>query len=165
LRIGNISVAILQYVDDAVLLPRSPEELQHMIHVIAQYCSENRLTLNPREGKTEIVEFLCAPSGMQYTVVSPTKEDEKSTATIHVEKGYQYLGWWIDSHLRLDEHTDKIARLLTGAAARGQHGGHSRRAPDTNNIPAVVIAVLITRAWNIGSPQHPASQQAPKEDE
>jgi len=58
LRIGNISVAILQYVDDAVLLARSPEELQHMIHVIAQYCSDNRLTLNPKEGKTEIEEFL-----------------------------------------------------------------------------------------------------------
>ena len=51
LRIGNISVAILQYVDDAVLLARSPEELQHMIYVIAQYCSENRLTLNPRKGR------------------------------------------------------------------------------------------------------------------
>ena len=55
---------------------------------------------------------------MQYTVAAPTKEDEKSTATIHVKKGYQYLGWWLDSQLRLDEHTDKIARPLTGAAAR-----------------------------------------------
>ena len=49
-------------------------------------------------------------------------------ATIHVKKGYQYLGWWLDSQLRLDEHTDKIARLLTGAAARvvnmgGRPGG------------------------------------------
>ena len=77
-------MAILQYVDDAVLLARSPEELQHMIDVIAQYCSKNRLTLNPKEGKTEIVEFLCAPSGMQYTVAALTKEDDKSTATIRV---------------------------------------------------------------------------------
>ena len=71
---------------------------------------------------------MCASSGMQYTVAAPTKEDEKSTATIHVKKGYQYLGWWLDSQLRLDEHTDKIARLLTGAAARvvnmgGRPGG------------------------------------------
>ena len=93
MRIGNISVAILQNVDDAVLLARSPEELQHMIDVIAQYCSETRLTLNPKEGKTEIVEFLCAPSGMKYTVAAPSKEDEKSTAPIHVKSGYQYLGW------------------------------------------------------------------------
>ena len=121
-------MAILQYVDDAVLLARSPEELQHIIHVIAQYCAENRLTLNPKEGKTEIVEFLCVPSGKQYTVAAPTKEDKKTRATIHIKKGYQYLGWWLDSQLRLDEHTDKIARLLTGAAARvvnmgGRPGG------------------------------------------
>ena len=128
IRIGNVSLAILQYVDDAVLLARSPEELQHMINVIAQYCSENRLTLNPKEGKTEVVEFLCAPSNTRYMVAAPTTDNPHLRAQIHVKKGYQYLGWWLDRQLLLDEHTDKIARLMTGAAARvvnmgGRPGG------------------------------------------
>jgi hypothetical protein len=59
---------------------------------------------------------------MQYTVAAPTKEDEKSTATFHVKKGYQYLGWWLDSQLRLDRHTDKIARLLTAVRVVNMRG-------------------------------------------
>ena len=117
-RIGGTYLALLQYVDDAVLLARSPEELQHMINVIAEYCSENRLTLNPKEGKTEVVEFMCHPSDFTYTVASPKSAGDQSRAQIHVKQGYQYLGWWLDKDLTLQEHTDRICRLLVGAAAR-----------------------------------------------
>jgi hypothetical protein len=39
--VGQTYLGLLQYVDDAVLLANSPEELQHMIDVIAKYCQEN----------------------------------------------------------------------------------------------------------------------------
>ena len=117
-RISKIYLPLLQYVDDAVLLARSPEELQHMINVIAEYCSENRLVLNPNEGKTEVVEFMCEASDFAYTVASPKHAGDMSRARIHVKQGYQYLGWWLDKELTLQEHTDRIGRLLVGAAAR-----------------------------------------------
>ena len=117
-RISKIYLPLLQYVDDAVLLARSPEELQHMINVIAEYCSENRLVLNPNEGKTEVVEFMCEASDFVYTVASPKHAGDMLRARIHVKQGYQYLGWWLDRELTLQEHTERICRLLVGAAAR-----------------------------------------------
>ena len=116
--VGSTYLALLQYVDDAVLLARSPEELQHMINVIAEYCAENRLVLNPKEGKTEVVEFMCEPSGTNYDVASPKSIGDPHRARIHVKQGYQYLGWYLDKELTLQEHTQKLCRLLVGAAAR-----------------------------------------------
>ena len=126
--IGHTYLGLLQYVDDAVLLANSPQELQHMIKVIAQYCFENRLTLNPKAGKTEIVEFLCPPSGTSYSVPLPTRENPASTTDIGVVQGYPYLGWWLDKDLTLDQHTTNICRKVSSATARvtrmgGRPGG------------------------------------------
>ena len=126
--VGNTYLGLLQYVDDAVLLATSPQELQHMIKVIAQYCFENRLTLNPKKGKTEIVEFMCPPSGASYTVPLPTRENPAATAIIGVVDGYPYLGWWLDKYLTLDKHTTDICRKVSSATARvarmgGRPGG------------------------------------------
>ena len=93
LRVGQIHIPLLQFVDDAVLLASSPGELQHMIDVVAAFCAKNRLTLNPLPGKTEVVEFLCPPSNTVYTVRAPTPSNPSARATLRVSEGYQYLGW------------------------------------------------------------------------
>ena len=120
LHIGGINLSVFQYVDDACLLARSPEELQHMINVLAQYCLENRLTLNPKEGKTEVVEFMCAPSGRAYTVPPPPSPTghRRDAAPLHVKQGYQYLGFWLDAGLTFDEQATRVANKLVGGGAR-----------------------------------------------
>ena len=120
LHINGINLSIFQYVDDACLLAESPEELQHMINVLAQYCLENQLTLNPKEGKTEVVEFMCAPSGRAYTVPAPTSPTgcRRDAAHLHVKQGYQYLGFWLDSGLTFDEQATRVANRLVGGGAR-----------------------------------------------
>jgi hypothetical protein len=105
-------------VDDAVLLANSPEELQHMIDVIAKYCQENRWTLNPKTGKTEVVKFLTPPSGFTYSVSAPTRDNIKNRACIGVVQGYPYLGWWLDNALTLDDHTTQVAQKIAAASAR-----------------------------------------------
>ena len=100
--VGQTYLGLLQYVDDAVLLANSPEELQHMIDVIAKYCRENRWTLNPKTGKTEVVEFLTPPSGFTYSVSAPTRDNVKNRAGIGVVQGYPYLCWWLDNALNLE---------------------------------------------------------------
>ena len=62
-------------------------------------------------------------------------------------------------------HRQNSTSTHRSSSESGQHGGQARRAPGSNNISAVVIAGLITHAWISGPPQHPASRQAPKENE
>ncbi len=38
----TVWLALLQYVDDVALFASSPQELQHLITVIARYCANNR---------------------------------------------------------------------------------------------------------------------------
>ena len=128
--IGENYLGLLQYVDDAVLLARSPAELQHMIKIIAQYCHENRLKLNPKRGKTEVVEFMCPPSGVDYKVSAPTFNAPNAVAPIGVVEGYPYLGWHLDKWLTLDQHTKHIAHSVTAATARVvQMGGRPAGLP------------------------------------
>ena len=126
--ICTVYLALLQFVDDSALLATSPEELQHMIDVIAEYCALYRLSLNPKPGKTEVVEFMCEPSGFQYTVSTPTMADSGARTKLRVSEGYRYLGWWLDKWLTfkrlvaetmssVDTETEKIA------AMGGQPGG------------------------------------------
>ena len=89
---------------------------------------------------------------MQYAVAAPTKEDEKSTASIHVKKGYQYLDWWLDSQMRLDEHTDKIARLLTGASLRVVNIKGSPGGLPVRTIFQLCSSLALSHS---GPPQHP----------
>ena len=101
-----------------------------MINVIAQYCLENRLTLNPKEGKTEVVEFMCEPSRYTYTVPPPPMRSGGRGAPthLHVKQGYQYLGFWLDAGLTFDEQATRVANKLIGGSARvvamgGRPGG------------------------------------------
>ena len=128
--VGQTYLGLLQYVDDAVLLANSPEELQHMIDVIAKYCQENRWTLNPKTGKTEVVEFLTPPSGFTYSISAPTSDNIKNRACIGVVQGYPYLGWWLDNALTLDYHTTQMAQKIAAASARvGRMGGRPGGLP------------------------------------
>lgn len=69
-----------------------------MITVIANYYRINRLTLNPKKGKTEIVEFMFTPSGpsKEYKVSAPTRDNHLAPAAIGVVEGYPYLEWWLE---------------------------------------------------------------------
>ena len=128
--VGQTYLGLLQYVDDAVLLANSPEELQHMINVLAKYCHENRLTLNPKTGKTEVVEFLTPPSGYQYSVMAPTKDNPHIKANIGVVEVYPYLGWSLDKQLTLDAHTERTSQSIVAATARvGRMGGRPGGLP------------------------------------
>jgi hypothetical protein len=124
----KVYLALLQFVDDSVLLAASPQELQHMIDVIAEYCAMYRLSVNPRPGKTEVVEFMCEASGFEYTIATPTASDPRHRTSLRISPGYRYLGSWIDKWLTfkrmvaemmssVSSETDKVA------AMGGQPGG------------------------------------------
>ena len=97
---------------------------------VAKYCRENRWTLNPKTGKTEVVEFLTPPSGFTYSVSAPTRDNIKNRACIGVVQGYPYLGWWLDNALTLDDHTTQMAQKIAAASARvGRMGGRPGGLP------------------------------------
>ena len=126
--IHKVYLALLQFVDDSCLLATSPEELQHMINVIAEYCAIYRLSLNPRPGKTEVVEFMCEPSGYQYSVPSPSSENPSLRTNLRISLGYRYLGAWIDQWLTLKRMVAEILSSISSetdkvAAMGGQPGG------------------------------------------
>jgi hypothetical protein len=126
--IHAVYLALLQFVDDSALVATSPEELQHMIDVIAEYCSIYRLSLNPRPGKTEVVEFMCEPSGYQYSVPTPTLGQPQGRTNLRISLGYRYLGAWIDKWLTLKRMVaEMLSSISTGtdkvAAMGGQPGG------------------------------------------
>jgi hypothetical protein len=99
-----------------------------MIDVITEYCAIYRLSLNPRPGKTEVVEFMCEDSGYDYTVATPTAAEPHHRTSLRLSQGYRYLGSWIDKWLTfkrmvaemlssMSSETDKVA------AMGGQPGG------------------------------------------
>jgi hypothetical protein len=111
-------LALLQFVDDAALLATSPQELQHMITVIARYCAKNLLLLNAKPGKTEVVEFMCPPTGYTYEVPSPTADSPGATTALSVSLTYPYLGWCMDVCLTMDAHTTKVANAVVAATEK-----------------------------------------------
>ena len=99
-----------------------------MIDVIAEYCAIYRLSLNPRPGKTEVVEFMCEPSTFRYTVLTPTDEDAHHRAVIRISPGYRYLGSWIDKWLTFKRMVAEMMSAVSDetekvAAMGGQPGG------------------------------------------
>jgi len=122
--ISTVYLALLQFVDDSALLATSPAELQFMIDRIAEYCAINRLSLNPKPGKTEVVEFMCEPSSFQYTVSTPTAADAGHRTKLRVSQGYRYLGWWLDKWLTLRQHVSAtVAHVRAETAKVADMGG------------------------------------------
>ena len=62
-RLGNEFLSALLYADDIVLTARSPEKLQGMINVVAEFCSKWRLSLNTQKSKV----FVVKPNGEKGT--------------------------------------------------------------------------------------------------
>jgi len=130
--IKTVWLALLQFVDDAVLLASCALELQHMITVIARYCAINRLLLNAKPGKTEVIEFMSPPTGFGYKVLSPTKDDPLATAPVRVTTAYPYLGWLLDTWLTLDKHTARVAASIMSASSKVvSMGGYPGALPIT----------------------------------
>ena len=46
---SKVTVRVLAYVDDLVLVAESQDDLQEMLHVVEQWCHKNRLTLNVKK--------------------------------------------------------------------------------------------------------------------
>ena len=53
-------IGTIFYVDDAVLIARSPEELQRMLNVCQEWAERNRMSINVN--KTKVVVFLEDPA-------------------------------------------------------------------------------------------------------
>ena len=122
--ISDVYLGLLQFVDDSALLATSPAELQFLIDRIAEYCALNRLSLNPKPGKTEVVEFMCEPSSFQYTVPTPTQDNANHRSKLRVNQGYRYLGWWLDKWLTLKPHVrETIAHIRAETAKVATMGG------------------------------------------
>ena len=81
-----------------------------------------------RPGKTEVVEFMCEPSGYQYSVATPSVEQPSLRTNLRISLGYRYLGAWIDKWLTLKR---LVAEMLSSmstetdkvVAMGGQPGG------------------------------------------
>ena len=53
--IGMMKLFLLLYADDIVLFANTPDELQHLLDILKDYCARNRLTVNT--SKTKVVIF------------------------------------------------------------------------------------------------------------
>jgi hypothetical protein len=102
---GNIWLGAIAYVDDLVLISKSPHELQAMLNTCQSWCEKSRVEINLE--KTKIMIF---NSRLQQTPKQPShtwsitaqylpRDHPQKTTTLKVVDSFKYLGVPIDSDL------------------------------------------------------------------
>ena len=77
-----LKVFILLYADDTAILADSADDLQHALHIYADYCEFWRLTVNQQKSKVLIFSKGKLPN---YSF-------ELNNSTLEIAKEYKYLG-------------------------------------------------------------------------
>ena len=105
---------MILYADDAVLYyaHQTPEVLEQELNAdanrVAGWLMKSGLSLNLKPGKTELVKYGTAP---KVETVSCTIEIKGSE--VHENKGYEYLGVYLDSQLNLHHQFDKLVKRIS----------------------------------------------------
>ena len=104
---GNIWIGVIAYVDDLVLISKSPHELQAMLNTCQSWCEKSRVEINLE--KTKIMIF---NSRVQQTSRQPShtwsitaqylpRDHPQKTTTLKVVDSFKYLGVPIDKDLTM----------------------------------------------------------------
>ena len=108
--INDITLAILLYADDIVLIAPDEHSLQKMLSFVNEWCRKWRMAINT--DKTQIVHF--RPSRSSRTNYSFSLGDHALSIVSH----YKYLGVIFDEHLNFDLNS----ATLSSAALRALGG-------------------------------------------
>ena len=105
---------MLLHADDAVLYyaHQTPEVLEQELNAdanrVAEWLMKSGLSLNLKPGKTELVKYGTAPK-----VKSVSCKIEIKGSEVHENKGYEYLGVYLDCQLNLHHQFDKLVKRIS----------------------------------------------------
>ena len=100
-KFGNVSLSILLYADDMVLLSNSEKDLQSMLDKMYNWCQKWRLKVN--ETKSNIVHFRpsrCKPSDVSF---------KYGDRELYRVPEYKYLGVILDEHMNFKSCSKTLA--------------------------------------------------------
>ena len=96
---GEAFIKFLMYADDLVILCESAEELQQAINNLAQYCSQNHLSINTKKSKVMIFGKGRVARHKKFTIEGKPLEEVKS---------YTYLGFKFSPQLSFSDHLSMV---------------------------------------------------------
>ena len=105
---------MILYADDAVLYyaNQAPEVLEQELNAdanrVAGWLMKSGLSLKLKPGKTELVKYGTAPK-----VKSVSCKIEIKGSEVHENKGYVYLGVYLDSQINLHHQFDKLVKRIS----------------------------------------------------
>jgi hypothetical protein len=91
--VGDISLRLLLYADDVVLLAGMSRDLQDMLDVVTSYCRKWRFRVNPKKGKSEVMLFGRKPRSKE------ARKWRLAGVEIQETESYTYLGVELVSRL------------------------------------------------------------------
>ena len=106
IQVADLTVGILLYADDIVLLAECEIDLQIMLDIVTDWCSKWRLNVN--KDKTQIVHF------RKPSVKRSSFNFKLGSTDLHYTQNYKYLGLTLDEHLTFKEGI----RVLNDSAGR-----------------------------------------------
>jgi len=113
--VNGVTVKVLAYADDIVLLCESPEQAQLALDAVCAWLADWGLDPGIGNGKTEAVAFI--PGATQPAVLPPLRV---LGTQLHVawEERYKYLGVVLRWDLKEQDTLDRMRRGVMGAIAR-----------------------------------------------
>lgn len=105
--ISGVTVKVLLYADDLVILSDSPKKLQDMIHSLNLYCGKWSLNINLNKSKIMVFR--------EYPRISSQLEWFYGNQKIEIVNEYKYLGVILTYNLSFLKHLEE--RLITAKSA------------------------------------------------
>ena len=113
--IANINSRIIKYLDDTVLYVAGKNieiiesQLSDDLNLLAEWCKENELILNLKNGKTEAMIF---GTVKRLAMLNRGLKVKHQHHTVNVTTSYRYLGIYIDPSLTFSDYFMTSLRKL-----------------------------------------------------
>ena len=104
----GVSVPILLYADDIVLLAEKEKDLQSLLHVLNDWCSVNGLSVN--SDKSNVIHFQplsVARSSFKFTC---------GQSVINTVSSYKYLGLTLNEYVDYSESITPVVQSASNLA-------------------------------------------------
>ena len=102
--LGNLTLSLLLFADDAVLIGKSPEELQILLSILEEYLDRKKLVLNIK--KTEIVVF----RGIRVNNDDQKVEFYYKGEKVKESENFKYLGVTLSAKGGWKEHVKQMIK-------------------------------------------------------
>ncbi len=99
----NLTLSVLAFADDIVLLAESADELQRLIDIVYRWSNKWRFMINPE--KSQVVHYRNAPKAQTDFIFKLCNNGP----TLEKVSSYKYLGVYLDEHLTFTKTTDILA--------------------------------------------------------